>query len=158
MPYNVLKIFLVSVIVLYFYAAFHYNDTPTGELYPFFSWFVFTIVPSEFETEYTIRILEYDDKQMHPPVFFKDAYEEYFKKYLGIPRYNYMIQTLGESIEAGRAAEIQQRREALEKFFPPQHVVYEIVEVRFNTFKYWESGEFIEVESIAVFTSQNKTL
>lgn len=154
MPYNALKIFLASIIISYFYAAFYATShVPEGEVYPFFSWFVFTRVPQKLNTEYAVKIAEYGNRKLDPPVFFADARGIYVKNSVALPTYNYIIQSLGANVEAGQPSKIKQYREALEESFLSLPVVYEIVRIEFDTLELWNTGKFSEVGNVTAFTA-----
>lgn len=152
MSYNAIKIFLVTVIISYFYVAFYVTShVPEGEVYPFFSWFVFTRVPPESNTEYTLKILEYEGRKLDPPIFLKDAYKTYLTPSIAPPTYNYIVQSLADNVIAEQPDKVEQYRNALEGGFLSREAVYEIVEIRFDTLEYYKTGKFYESESVAIF-------
>jgi len=158
MPYNALKIFLLSLFIVYFFAGFYVSKTIRGEKYLIFPAFLFTQVPPQIGTEYTVRILEYGGKELDHPILFPDAYKLYFDNSIALPHYNSVIRYIGINIWQGQSGEIGHYIEALERSFLSKPVVYEIVRVKFDTIEYWRTGKTIEEKGIATFNTEDAGL
>ena len=89
------KILILLFLLLYFVAGLFARNAPGAEVYPFFSWFLFTKVPSFTETEYTIRFLTHEEEVFTPPLLFKEASSLYSQTIHSPTEYLGIIQFLG---------------------------------------------------------------
>lgn len=150
-----LKIFLILFLIFYFVAGLSTEIFLPGKeknLPPFFSWFLFDRVPNDKNlTEYKVRILEYNNKALNPPVFFDQAH--------GIidnpqsPKMRILIQRLGQSMERKSEDESLRLRRLLEQVYLPQNLRYEIVIVTYDPILRFKTGQF-EIKILGEFKKE----
>lgn len=157
MTYEALKKYLLLFLIIYFSTGLlaRYFSEGTEDVYPFFSWFLFSKVPSRIQTDFAIRIHQFGGKQFEPPIFLEKAEDIYDTTLYSTAEYHRLIQQLAMSAKQNRSEETEYFRSKLEKTFVAHPVVYEAVEIKYNPIDRWKRGQLIKVKSIAIFNSRD---
>ena len=122
-----------------------------GEFFPLASYSLFSIVPNT-KAEYGVRIHDYGDRRLDPPLVFQQASE------LGIEGSSinafYLVQRIGTACTRGRTAAANYWRHLFEKDFFHDAARYEIVLLRYDPLERWANGQVRAMSSVAFFTSE----
>ena len=156
MSYSWYKKTVISFLIIYFTIGLAARFTAKGaeDFYPFFSWFLFSEVPSRIQQDFTLRIHSAGGQQFVPPELFENARELHNTKRRSYSEYYHLIQSLGRSLVQRRDTEVARIRAQLEQRFAVHPVTYEVVRATYNPIERWKYGTVIELESIATFDSQ----
>ena len=76
MSYTFLKKGLVIFFIIYALSGFYFTKAD-NEVYPFFSWDLFSRIPGETYEDFDILIHQIGTKEINPPVFFHEARDLY---------------------------------------------------------------------------------
>ncbi|MEX2090534.1 MAG: hypothetical protein WD989_00140 [Candidatus Paceibacterota bacterium] len=152
MSYRFLKYFFAIILLVYFVGGLASRNSAKGELYPFFSWFLFDQVPNE-KQNFTMRIISHGGQRHEPPLEFSQATDIFRTINQSATQYFYVIQDLGYGILNGNDRQIENARERLEKIFLGMPATYEILQVRYDPVQYWRTKEFKELKIIGVYES-----
>ena len=160
MSYKLLRKIIMAFLIFYFSVGLfaRYLSDGVEDVYPFFSWFLFSKVPARIQIDFAIRIHEFAEKRFEPPIFFEKAKGIYDKTSYSTTDYYHLVQLLGMSLQSNRMNEVKRLRRELEKNFLSYPVVYEVVELKFNPIERWKTGQFIGIKSLVTFTSQAPVL
>ena len=151
--YLALKSFIVFLIVFYFISGISteifLNNKPK-DFPPFFSWFLFSKVPSAKETQkFSVLILEANGRKITPPILFDDA-----KGIVAEPRSpkaRELITNLGGTMQKG--APDDRLKLLLERLYLPPNTKYEIVLVSYNPLVRFKNGEYGIITSFGEYSS-----
>jgi hypothetical protein len=153
MSYPTLKKFVLSSLALYFVIGVCVNYlTPTREVYPFFSWNLFSGIPNVGH-ETVLEILLYEGTEYDPPL---QAAENAFVFQYAHQTPNYyrpLITDLGNAIKSHDAPRIADDRKKLERVFPPSPVRYRIVEITYDPLERWNTGALRSRNILGEFTT-----
>lgn len=152
MSYNFLKRSIILFLIIYAFAGFFFTRD-NKEVYPFFSWDLFSRVPGETFEDFDLLIHKIGDKEFNPPVFFKQTEGLYDKRDTRIGNYHPLIINLALSVKDQNLDEIFRNRSILESKFLLHPVEYEVVTVKFNTIERFETGRILEIRGLDKFTS-----
>lgn len=127
----------------------------TNEIFPVFSWSLFTWIPNDFR-DYALRVIAVDNENLHPTLYFQEA-GYWFPETHSMPAYD-SIQKLGAAVAANDAKRIEEIRQFLEPIYlgGVKSVRYDVVERSFDPLERWECGEFNTVRSLSSFESLKK--
>ena len=122
---------------------------PQREVFPVYSWFLFSLVPQS-GPQYGLLLKEVDGQELGPPVLYQDAEgwietphsETVFK----------LVQQLGEALEHQDVA-VKKYRELLDHEWLPPRTRYELVTINTDPIKRWKRGEYEITQRWGVFTS-----
>lgn len=123
------------------------------EIYPVFSWRLFDHIPNT-QVDYTVRIHQYGNTVVDPPVWFADSSGVFSSIDLSPPGYVILFRALGQSIEEKLGEEtVRMARRELEQHFVVTPVVYELVKIIYNPIDFWQDRIVEHEFSLGTFTS-----
>ncbi len=145
---------LIAYVILSVSAAFSIlgpTTHPSRELYPFFTWSLFSSVHEE-STEYRITVLALDGQAFEPPADMRriDAFPAFGdSRSLGFKA----LQNLGRAISKGAENSDRQRKLFGDRFFGRHDVDYRISRHDYNPLDRWRDGRSGDrVTTIGTFT------
>jgi hypothetical protein len=154
MSYGTFKKIITCSLTLYFLIALCIPG-PGREIYPFFAWDLFSIIPNPKE-RYDLYIISYGDKKYDDPINYFSGANLIFRQKSGYPTQFYnIIQNLGRAIETDNSREINKNKEKIESIFHPYSFKYEIRTGTYDPVEYWKSKRYLSEKKLGVFESQN---
>jgi hypothetical protein len=111
--------------------------TGLHEIYPVFSWTLFSKVPQE-RIAWGLRIVAYNGQVLDSPLFYEEA-----DGIVSDPRSisaQYAIRRMCRAELAGNAREVKDARRLLEQTYLATGIRYELVRVRYDPLTRWRSG------------------
>jgi hypothetical protein len=123
------------------------------ELYPLFSWSLFSMVEAE-PTEYAVRLVSVGTGAVPAGRFLDQAFEAFTP--VRMPAEAWLVtQKLGDALASGDAADLARWRRVLESNFLTGHgpVRYEIVRCHYVTLERAATGAIRSVQTVATFTA-----
>lgn len=137
-----------GVLVLQFTLGLLGTLTPRGEIFPFASWFLFSLVPD--------RVVSYDlllhgtaRRPLDPPRAFNQA-GGWVKSPHSVTVYQ-LTQQLGRAFEAGRAAETTRVRREIEAQFSAPGMRYDLVRVSYRLAERWKNRQAPQTVTLTRF-------
>lgn len=118
------------------------------EIYPIFSWDLFSYVPNEV-VDFGLRITKTGNTELEPPLYFEAAVD-LLPDAQSIVAYT-NIQALGAAIRAGQPVELAADRVAALHLYPLLPVEYEIVQRRYAPLDRWRTGAVRSEELLGAF-------
>jgi hypothetical protein len=155
---------LVALVVVYVALAVERETVHgRGEIFPFASWSLFTLVPNEVR-DYTVHITEINGRRIDPPL----AYENSHAHFLNAHSHNayISIQKLGRAVESKDDAAIRRIRGYFEHLDLNMRsgevaggagVTYDIVTRRYDPVERWRQGTFRSTRLLATFRTTADT-
>jgi hypothetical protein len=125
--------FLVAMVLIG-YAAI---PLPGNELFPFYSWSMFSLVPSE-KNAFTVFIHEVNGQPLLPPREFQQAGQLVHAPH-SVVAYK-VIQKLGDAYKNGTPQAQAQMKELFEKNYLPQPMRYALVHMNYDPLTRWKNG------------------
>lgn len=114
---------------------------------------VFSRVPAPIQSDYSLRIISIDDKELPTPVLLRDAYGKYLSSHTAMSHYNYAVRGLALSLLDQKLGDARRYRNILETSFINNSAVYEIVGIEYDTLDYWRTGRISKINVIQRFKS-----
>jgi hypothetical protein len=124
---------------------------PHRELYPFYSWSLFALVPN-MEHRYTARIYEANGEIMEPPTLFEEA-----RRNVRQPHSAAVLQLftrLARAHEAGQEAEVERLLRLVDDHIP-RPARFELVRLTYQPVERWRNGTQEETP-IRMFTREKR--
>lgn len=147
MTFNRIKKLIFLILFVFFTAGILVNLHPKNEVYPLFSWDLFSKVPNN-ETSYFLRITNFRGKEKDV-ILIGPKVEEYINiEYLY--DYYWLVQRLGRNIEEGEGKDVKQKVDEL--FKGPAS--YDLVKIEYDPYLFVTEGEYINLEVIERFSSE----
>ena len=148
--YTILKRSITTLVILYFLIG---NVTWAAwglEIFPFYSWDLFSYVPN-LSIDYGLKINAIDGKYLETPLYFQDA-KDIFDDTESIIAFN-VIQTLGTAIESDDQVQAEQLRQQIEELYlsDVEQVEYEIKKRTYYAGELWRTGRFETEERLATY-------
>jgi hypothetical protein len=149
--YRALKRWIAAVIIGYFLLGTTTNLTIHREIFPIFSWDLFSSIPAPQGSDYGIKILAVDGVALNPPVYFEKA-DTIFAKAHSIDAYS-SIALLGGAVAANDQAAIDAQRAVFEPVFlsDRKNVRYVVVQRTYDLLERWQSNTFIQETELRAF-------
>lgn len=120
------------------------------EIFPIFSWDLFSYVPYEL-IDYGVKITRVGDSTPEPSLYYEAA-GSFFPDAQSITAYT-NIQVLGHAVEWGTDADVQRARQQFEHLhlnnIAPVH--YEVWKRRSRPLLRWQTGTFLSEDQLASF-------
>lgn len=152
MHYTHLKRVVVLGIIAYFCVSVTIEVIDRAEMYPFFSWRLFAVVPNEVDT-YTIEISRLGNLVYDPALRLMDAQFLFANNKQQQTEYELLINNLGRALTRNSprqdTAQLHQRIEAL---FPPGAFAYAVVRVTYDSLEYWHDRSYQSRDVIETFS------
>lgn len=149
--YRALNYLIFLVIVAYITTGYVSFYTGAGEIYPIWSWDLFSTVPQPHQTDYALRFLEIEGDFLPTPVYFEQA-----NHWISITESidaHAVILAIAQAIIADNEPEVSRLRKLLEAqyLYEVQSGHYEIVQRQYDLRERWLTGEFQAEASIGSF-------
>lgn len=128
------------------------NGAYKGEIYPFFSWFLFAEIPKE-HYEYRMEMLSLGDVTYDPPLPFSETRDIFLDLGRSPTEYIPLIQELGTAVVQEQGDQIAVSRARVETMFSGASGEYRILRVLYDPLRYWNTGQYVSEEEIARFST-----
>lgn len=150
MPTRRLAQWITVALAAEFFLGFGGALTPRGELFPFASWLLFSLVPYH-TNEYDLRLEAPPGRPDAAPVSFSEA-ENFVRNPHSIVTFQ-LIQQLGRAVQARRDGEARRLRTQIEAFLPSPKVRYDLVMLTYDPVQRWKTGQILAMQRLAAFVS-----
>ncbi len=151
-----LKYALASIVVLYALIAvglrFLWPSGPT-EVFPIFSWDLFSVVPGSVVVDYGVKITAVDGTALDPPLYFEQA-TAYFKQAHSVDA-SVIIGRLGTNCQ-GRNDPNLPIADYFNTVFLADHalVEYTVMQRTYDLLDRWHNQQFIAEQPVCIFKKQ----
>ena len=146
--YQRLRVFALLALTAEFVLGFAGTLTPRKEIFPFASWFLFSLVPYE-SSDYDLLIRPPEDSG--PPIPFNQA-GRFVDSSHSIVAFQ-VIQQLGQAEEQHDHELVARLRQQIEPRFRVAGIHYDLVKVRYAPIPRWTSGAVTSQALLASFTA-----
>lgn len=149
--YRITQWSIVLGLILYPLIAYSTIGLPQRELFPFFSWELFSHIPPKEITSYGIRFNSANGNELNEPLYFEDAM--HLTRHAESVDAFVTLQSLGSAIEQNDLVQVATSQQLLQStyFGDISAAEYEIVRRRFDLLERWQSNQYLEEEVIAHF-------
>lgn len=150
--YRRTQISILICLILYPIIALSTIGLPQRELFPFFSWELFSYIPADTITSYGIRFSSANSAPLEQPIYFEEA--KHLTPHADSVDAFVTIQTLGNAIAQNEPEKITATRHLMQStyFGDLTAAEYEIVRRRFDLLERWQHNRYLEEEALATFT------
>ncbi|MEM8861795.1 MAG: hypothetical protein AAGD96_26025 [Chloroflexota bacterium] len=141
--YKFQKSVIATVVILYFVIGNFSWGVFRHEIYPIFSWELFSLVPN-LEVDYGLQIISMNESSLEKPTYFQELPND-FKDAESIIAF-FVIQDLGKAIDANDQEAIIDLRDQIETTFfsSKNNVEYAVVKRSYHPVDRWKTGKFEE--------------
>ncbi|MBJ93724.1 MAG: hypothetical protein CMP23_04530 [Rickettsiales bacterium] len=140
--YRQLKLLLLAFFCAYILAACCIKKFKEGnEIFPIFTWSLFSSIPARESQSYAVQIVEVDGRSFDPPLDFMMAKE--LLSGAGDINAHYLILRLGKAIDQDGQSEARELRRLFESnYLDGSHaqLKYQVIVNRFNPVEKWKTG------------------
>ena len=113
--------------------------TKAREVFPLYSWFLFSLVPTRVAA-FDVLVRQAGERTYDPPLSYRRAVNSYRNPHSIVPYRT--VQDLGRAVETGQEAEVARLRRTFEARFRAWPVRYDLVKVvSDNPLAYWKTGQ-----------------
>lgn len=152
LPYGLLKKIAIAVLAVYFFMGLvERGYRHGGELYPFFSWYLFALIPNPQPDAYELLLHSYDGTDYDPPLHFSQTRFIFEELRQSPTEYTTSINGMGGALFQGYPRLAVQHQERLEQMFGGKQATYEILHVEHDPVLYWRAGFHASSTSLGVF-------
>jgi hypothetical protein len=137
------------LLAAYFVGGLLTLALPQREVFPVYSWFLFSLVPQS-GSQYGLLLKEVDGQELAPPVLYQDA-EGWIETPHSVTVFK-LVQQLGAALEHD-GPDAQRFRELLENEWLLPQTRYEIVTINVDPIARWKTGEYAITRRGKTFTS-----
>jgi hypothetical protein len=121
---------------------------PYGQVYPFFSFFLFPLTPNTV-AKYAVRVLERNGQVLEPPRLLPEP-ESSNRGHVRIVQLHRIVQQLGDAQKRGDRDRVSTLRHLLERNYLSEGTRYELTRLVYNPLERWKTGA-CRVEPIETF-------
>jgi hypothetical protein len=150
--YRGLRVFAVLALTAEFVIGLGGYLTPRHEIFPFASWFLFSLVPFQ-SSDYDLLIHPAEDGGAPLPL---NQAGKYVSSSHSIVAFQ-LIQQLGQAQEDHDADLVRRLRQQIEPRFRVPGLRYDLVKVRYAPIPRWTSGAVLSQALLASFTAGEET-
>ena len=150
MSYRRLRFVAVVLLAAEFVVGMGGWLTPRHEVFPFASWFLFTLVPNH-TTEYDLEFRAANDRPLDPPVRYSRAASLVAQPH-GITAFN-VIQALGASLEHHDPPETRALRAQVDALCGSSRLTYDVVRVTYDPVARYDTGAALQRHVLGTFTT-----
>lgn len=142
--------FVVIFLALYLVIGYGFKLTQDREIFPIFSWSLFTNVPNQIN-DYGIRIVAIDGQELDTPFYYEEG-KDTFIDYDSAQAY-FNFRDFGRALTAGNTERVEEIRGYLESLYLEEagQIRYEVVARSWDAVDRWNGGGFLTEEVIAVY-------
>ena len=145
-----LKRFLAGFLLFVFAGGLLTLLVPRQEIYPIYSWFLFALTPNA-KTRYALRILEYRNQPLNPPLFYDEA-GSLVPKPQSVTLVK-IAQYWGRAVEQGDRDAENKNRALFESNFLPGASRYALVRVHYDPVERWKTG-VAQMETVRLYQTE----
>lgn len=159
---NYPALFIIGFIILYFLIGMVTGFLRGKEIFPFFSWSLFSNIPNK-TNEYTIIVDVYNGMIVSPPQLFQEAKEiirQFDSRNISPPASiiaYYLMQDFGKAYERGEIQKAEKLRRLFEANYIKAPARYRLVRLIYNPVERWKTGKY-EMINIQEFSVGRNTL
>lgn len=146
--YRRVRTFAAVLLLVQFTAGLAGTLTPQGEIFPFASWFLFSLRPDRV-VSYDLLLRGSEQRPLDPPKPFNQG-GGLVKAPHSVTVYQ-LVQQLGRAIESRRPAEIRRLRREIEAQFSLPGMRYDVVRVSYALADRWRGQTPVKSEPLASF-------
>ncbi len=139
MSYRFVKLFAAISLGVYAFMGAYAMRFPAREMYPFFSWSLFSTIPQNLEV-YTMEVHRIGVTTYDPPLKFREMREIFAAVDQSPTQYFAPIQSLGRALYAGESG--ARARARVESIFQGQEFEYSILRIKYDPVDYWRTGQY----------------
>ena len=126
--------------------------TKRREIFPLYSWFLFSLVPTR-TVSFDVLVRQAGERTYDPPISYRRAVDSYRNPHSIVP-YR-AVQDLGRAVETGADDEAARLRRSFEVRFRGWPVRYDLVKVSSdNPLAHWKTGQPQHSSLLASFASE----
>lgn len=156
MSYAVLKKVVLASLTLYVASAWYTHFfAPNENLYPLFSWNLFSHIPNEVQT-YTIAILSYNHTTYNPPLAFDKKLFLLSSVHRSPNEFTWAIGELGRALATQDTDAVKTYRTLVEVLFRGMPAQYEVRHAIYDPITLWETGSFKKTRAVGVIDTNIK--
>ena len=155
MAYRTQKFLLLAAFTAYFFIGMFSQTIPGGEVYPFFSWSLFSTIPNE-RAVYTMEINRIGDIVYNPPLPFSETKFLFDTIHQAPTEYTTFISKLGLALDKDDEQNIDLYRAKLERIFPETAYSYTVFRVEYNPVEHWKSGTYTLQRALGTFDQRDR--
>ena len=133
-----LKSFLEIVLISYFLMGIGMQLSFGRELFPIFSWFLFSRTPNR-AVNFTIIIYTHNGRELTPPISFHKAPKSIADS--ESINANSVIKKLGNSVLQGSESQIIKNRKILERNYMYGNIEYALIKETYDPIQKWKYNE-----------------
>lgn len=150
--YRQTQLSILIGLILYPIIALSTIGLPQRELFPFFSWELFSYIPADTITSYGIRFSSANGESLAQPIYFEEA--KHLTPYADSVDAFVTLQSLGNAIAQNDAQQTAATQQLLQGtyFGDMSAAEYAIVRRRFDLLERWRHNRYLEEEVIAHLT------
>ena len=148
-PYRRLRLVAVAALLAELGVGLGGALTPRREIFPFASWFLFSLVPGQ-TSDYDLVLRAVDARPLDPPPRFSQAGRLVATPH-SIVTYN-LIQQLGHAVEHGEPG-IDILRQQVDAQFTEPLIHYDLVKATYRPVERWESDRTLRLVPLRSFVS-----
>ncbi|MEK7627917.1 MAG: hypothetical protein AAB421_00655 [Patescibacteria group bacterium] len=153
MPYSIAKGVIFSFLAMYFVLGFMTSFAQKGEVYPFFSWSLFSYTPNKGEA-FTMEITAVGGKVQNPPIAFNETRPLFEKISQSPTQYTPIIRDLGIALAHNKTSAIDLLSKKLSLLFPSGRFSYDILRIEYDPVEYWRSKTYTTHEVLGTFSGE----
>ncbi len=148
--YRRLQIFVAAALALVMAIGLGGTLTPSHEIFPFASWFLFSLVPGR-RSEFEVILRVIDNKPVEPGRPFRQA--DFLVHHPHSIVIHEIIQKLGAAEEARDAKTSRALRRQIEGEFDPAISRYDLVRVTYKPVERWKTGRVQDTAVVRSFAT-----
>lgn len=153
--YRRLQNLIALVLLAYMSIGYGFHIFGLRELYPIFSWELFSYVPAQQRIDYGLLIIQVNGEQLPEPVYFEDA--AFLPEQAHSIEAYVAIQILASAIVQQDTAETERVRSYFEDIFliEVETATYQVVRRQADLLLLWQTGQYDEETIIATFEKKD---
>ena len=148
--YRSLQLAAAAALAFMFVVGLGGTLLPSHEVFPFASWFLFSLVPGR-GSEFDLVLHSAGDDPAAPGRSFRTA--DYLVRHPHSVVFHALIQQLGAAEERHDADASRGLRRQIEADFEPRIVRYDLVRVRYSPVERWRTGHVRETTTLRSFAT-----
>ena len=148
-PYRRLRLAAVAILLVELVVGLGGTLTPRREIFPFASWFLFSLVPGQ-TSDYDLVLRAEGDRPLAPPPRFSQAGRLVTTPH-SIVSYN-LIQQLGRAVEQG-SSDLGVLRGQVEAQFTVPRIHYDLVKATYRPVERCESYQTLRLVPLRSFVA-----
>lgn len=150
--YRQINWLIAATVTVYVLMGYGTQMLGYGELFPFFSWDLFSTIPQAERSDYGLQIVAVNNTPLVEPLYYENA-AQWFAQPNSIEAY-VLIQSLGNALVSSDPGSTRTVRKQLESIYMGKVVnaEYRIVRRKFDIRQRWLEHRFLSEENLATFS------